>query len=130
MITPGERVRIVVPAGDLDADVVLAGFEQAVGVGHSQGERVLRAGGVGQLVDQLVADEERQLARFGGLLVRLRVGDQGLEREDGGLRRAEAAVAAPLFADPLHGRADRGGEIAGAVRLEPAEYGQGGRLDL
>ncbi len=101
LIRPGQRVREDVLAGDLDAHRVLARLQRRLGVGHLQGQRLRRAGGERQRGDLLLADEQPQLARFRRLLVGLGVQDQRLQRQDGRLRRAEAAVAAALLADPV-----------------------------
>jgi hypothetical protein len=55
------------------------------------------------LLDLFAADVNDEVPRLGRPLVRLGVGDEGLEGEDGGLRGAEGPAAATLLADPLHG---------------------------
>jgi hypothetical protein len=66
---------------------------------------------------------------FRRLLVELGVENQCLERQDGRLRRAEAAEAAALLTEPLDRLLDGGVEFAG-VGFQPAEQGQRGCLDL
>ena len=54
----------------------LPGLSCRSAIGHGDRQRLLGAGGEGQLGQDMVADGKLKFARFGGLLVRFRVGDQ------------------------------------------------------